>query len=256
MELKKKTIVLYGHILHKSMTFIVCETCLHKAPSRKQRNQERKEVPFNKHIYEGIPCQAICQGAEDNQVLILGAAFSVLGETVNHGSPAYDMVRAGVSLRVALLPSRGPSPGWALSTLPVLVSGSPQHLGHNRRELSPSLDMVSGSLQVLRFQRGGRDHTSTLKPWCPPLVPLMDSITVSADHCCQPSRGENTGRRPVSSTCRQAGWQSGAVPERLRVSARASRRANNADAGPGFQLHENCIRMFELWLKNPQTPLK
>lgn len=106
MELKKKTIVLYGHILHKSMTFIVCETCLHKAPSRKQRNQERKEVPFNKHIYEGIPCQATCQGAEDNQVLILGAAFSVLRETDNHGSPAYDMVRAGVSLRVALLPSQ------------------------------------------------------------------------------------------------------------------------------------------------------
>ena len=151
-------------------------------------------------------------------------------------------------------PSRPPAQPRPKSRM--LVSGSPQHLGHNRRELSPSLDVVSGSLQVLRFQWGGRDHTSTLKPWCPPLVPLMDSITVSPDHCCQPSRGENTGRRPVSGTCRQAGWQSGAVPERLRVSARASRRANNADAGPGFQLHENCIRMFELWLKNPQTPLK
>ena len=151
------------------------------------------------------------------------------GETDNHGSPAYDMVRAGVSLGVALLPTRGPSPGWVLSTLPVLVGGSPQHLGHNRRELSPSLDVVSGSLQVLEFQRGG---PSMLKPWCLPLVPLMHSITVSPDHCCQPSRGENTGRRPVSGTCRQAGWQSGAVPERLRVSARASRRANNTDAGP------------------------
>ena len=64
----------------------------------------------------------------------------------------YSSWGAGVSLQVALLPTHSPSPGWALSTLPVLVSGSPQHLRHNRRELFPSLDVVSGLLQVLRFQ--------------------------------------------------------------------------------------------------------
>ena len=55
---------------------IVCETCLNKAPSRKQRNQERKEVPFNKHIYEGIPLPG--NMPRSWTVLILGAVFSVL----------------------------------------------------------------------------------------------------------------------------------------------------------------------------------
>ena len=45
------------------------------------------------------------QGAEDNRVLILGAAFSVFRETDDHGPSAYDVVGAGVSLRVALLPT-------------------------------------------------------------------------------------------------------------------------------------------------------
>ena len=61
--------------------------------------ETRREKRFHlTNIYMRIPCQATCQGAEDNRVLILGAGFSVFGETDDHGPSAYDVVGAGASL--------------------------------------------------------------------------------------------------------------------------------------------------------------
>ena len=67
----------------------------------KETRREKRFHPTNMYM-RGFHAR---QGAEDNRVLILGAAFSVFRETDDHGPSAYDVVGAGVSLRVALLPT-------------------------------------------------------------------------------------------------------------------------------------------------------